>query len=216
LPDFKEQELLFGLVIFFRKVMEMPKGVYEHKPCSEEHKRKIGEKLKGKPSKIKGRRYPKEEYPNFGMRGKHPSKGTKEKQIKSRIEYFEDPKNREKQREAQNRPEVKARQIRIHKELWQDPEYRKKWSGENSFSWRGGISFEPYSVDWTETLRRSIRERDHYICQLCSKYGNTVHHIDYDKKNCNPTNLITLCGGCNSKVNSSREYWSEYFSRGEE
>jgi len=26
LPDFKEQELLFGLVIFFRKVMEMPKG----------------------------------------------------------------------------------------------------------------------------------------------------------------------------------------------
>jgi len=84
-------------------------------------------------------------------------------------------------------------------------------AGEKNPNWQGGISFEPYSVDWTETLKRSIRERDHYICQLCSNYGNTVHHIDYDKKNCNPTNLITLCVGCNTKVNFDREHWIKYF-----
>jgi len=84
-------------------------------------------------------------------------------------------------------------------------------SGENHPNWKGGKSFEPYSIDWTETLRRSIRERDRYICQLCSGYGDNVHHIDYDKKNCNPDNLINLCRGCNSKVNFNRDYWTEYF-----
>lgn len=84
-------------------------------------------------------------------------------------------------------------------------------SGKNHYNWKGGISSEPYSTDWTETLKRSIRERDHYICQLCLKYGNTVHHKDYDKKNCNPINLITLCGSCNTKVNFDRKYWMSYF-----
>ena len=88
-----------------------------------------------------------------------------------------------------------------------------KYMGKLSSQWRDGISFEPYSVDWTETLKRSIRERDHYICQLCLRYGNNVHHIDYNKKNCNPDNLITLCISCNSKVNFEREYWSNYFAK---
>ena len=82
---------------------------------------------------------------------------------------------------------------------------------EKHWNWQGGISFEPYSVDWTETLKRSIRERDNYICQLCSQYGNTVHHIDYNKENCNPANLITLCKKCNSVVNYNREFWKNYF-----
>src|SRR3972149_5468188 len=84
---------------------------------------------------------------------------------------------------------------------------------EKNPHWRGGISYKPYSVDWTETLRRSIRERDHYICQLCNEYGNTVHHIDYDKKNSNPDNLINLCRKCNIKVNHNREYWSIHFKQ---
>ena len=79
--------------------------------------------------------------------------------------------------------------------------------GNKSPSWRGGISFELYSVDWTKTLKRSIRERDHYICQLCLKEGYPVHHIDYDKKNCNPENLITLCSFCHNKTNFHREIW---------
>ena len=86
---------------------------------------------------------------------------------------------------------------------------------EKNPAWNGGTSFEPYSTDWTETLRKSIRERDKYTCQNCWKLqGNKMficHHIDYDKKNCNPTNLITLCHNCHSKTNGKRNYWKKLF-----
>ena len=87
----------------------------------------------------------------------------------------------------------------------------KNIRGDKSSLWKGGISFEPYTTDWTETLKQSIRERDRYTCQLCHNSGNSIHHIDYVKKNCNPTNLITLCKKCNSKVNFNRNKWIKYF-----
>jgi 5-methylcytosine-specific restriction endonuclease McrA len=75
---------------------------------------------------------------------------------------------------------------------------------ENSPFWQGGKSYEPYSLDWTRTLRRSIRERDNYTCQICSRqqedFAFDVHHKDFDKNNCNPNNLITLCKSCHSKI----------------
>jgi len=83
--------------------------------------------------------------------------------------------------------------------------------GDKSSGWQGGKSFEPYTTDWTITLKRAIRERDNYICQKCSQYGNSIHHIDYDKKNCNSNNLITLCRRCNTEVNFNRKYWTNYF-----
>jgi len=73
-----------------------------------------------------------------------------------------------------------------------------------------------YSVDWTETLRISIRQRDKYTCQLCGKQQGdkafSVHHIDYDKQNCNPDNLITLCQSCHAKTNTNKDEWIEYFN----
>lgn len=84
--------------------------------------------------------------------------------------------------------------------------------GEGHPSWKGGCSFKPYSTDWTETLKRSIRERDRYTCQVCGKEPSIqVHHVDYDKKNCNPINLITLCKKCHSKTNWNRDKWINYF-----
>lgn len=89
-------------------------------------------------------------------------------------------------------------------------------SGENSILWQGGKSFEEYTVDWTRTLRRAIRERDNYTCQVCGleqgDRAHSVHHIDYDKKNCNPDNLITLCTKCHIKTNFEREYWTDLFT----
>ncbi|MFA5072078.1 MAG: hypothetical protein WC511_07060, partial [Candidatus Pacearchaeota archaeon] len=95
-------------------------------------------------------------------------------------------------------------------------EFRKKHRElmlkEKNPNWLNGKSFEEYTVDWTETLRRSIRERDRYICFVCKKEPATyVHHIDYDKKNCNPNNLITLCNSCHTKTNHHREMWIKYF-----
>lgn len=88
-------------------------------------------------------------------------------------------------------------------------------------SWQGGISFEPYSSEWTNKLKESIRKRDNYTCQKCGvtenthliihKKGLSIHHIDYNKKNCKEDNLITLCYRCHAKTNSNRDYWFAYF-----
>jgi len=89
--------------------------------------------------------------------------------------------------------------------------------GEKNGNWKGGISNSPYPVDWTRTLKRSIRERDGYICKSCgmeqTEVTHHVHHIDYNKENCDPKNLITLCNSCHSKTNLDREYWKEYFKQ---
>lgn len=89
--------------------------------------------------------------------------------------------------------------------------------GTRNPNWKGGLSFEPYTAEFTPRLKRAIRERDGHVCQLC---GGTrpqrrrvlhVHHIDYDKANCSEANLITLCGGCNARVNFTRGWWTLYF-----
>jgi hypothetical protein len=99
---------------------------------------------------------------------------------------------------------------------WKGRKKTKEWTemmkGKNNPNWHGGLSFEPYTLDWTETLRRSIRERDHYICRVCNQYGNEVHHINYNKQDCNPTNLVTLCESCHSKTNFNRTFWMKYFN----
>lgn len=94
---------------------------------------------------------------------------------------------------------------------------RIKNSGENSPSWQGGKSYEIYPKDWTDILKLSIRDRDKHICQICGKNPKdtgtlNVHHIDYNKKNCDPQNLISLCRKCHTKTNYKRDYWTNYFN----
>jgi len=94
--------------------------------------------------------------------------------------------------------------------------------GKLSPNWQGGKSFEPYTTDWTEDLKESIRKRDKYVCQLCGIHQDElsnefckkldVHHIDYQKDNLNPNNLISLCHRCHGKTNSNRDYWINYFN----
>ena len=92
---------------------------------------------------------------------------------------------------------------------------------ENHWNWKGGKSFELYSVDWADDLKDSIRKRDDYICKICGIHQDEldmgqlkkldVHHMDYNKDNLNPNNLITLCRSCHVKTNFNREYWIKYF-----
>ena len=170
----------------------MPKGVYNHY------------KIKGKHPKSE---FKKGIYQGFGFKkgmtswnkGIPRSPETKEKIRKSHQgKHYPKISKAKKGKELSDKTKRKIQMAML--------KIRKK-----SHLWKGGISFEPYSVDWTDTLKKSIRERDHYICQLCFKDGYPVHHIDYDKKNCNPDNLITLCNSCNSKVNFNRDYWTNYF-----
>lgn len=162
------------------------------KKFSEEHKRKIGLansiSLKGHISWNKGKKFSEEHKRKISeaLKGKKASEETRKKLSKI---------NKGK---------------KLSKETKQKMSECRK--GKKSHFWKCGISFEPYSMDWTKTLKKAIRERDGYMCGICNHYpAIDVHHIDYDKKNCNPDNLITLCHGCHTKTNSNREYWMKYF-----
>ena len=74
--------------------------------------------------------------------------------------------------------------------------------GEKAPSWDGGIS--PYTTDFEKRIRHVIRARDEQKCTTCGtrRYGSNnlhVHHIDCDKKNNHPDNLITLCAKCHKR-----------------
>lgn len=73
-----------------------------------------------------------------------------------------------------------------------------------------------YSEYFDKAFKRRIIKRDGNKCQLCPRTDDlTVHHIDYNKKNTSDENCITLCRGCNSRVNekSKRKYYQEYFRK---
>ncbi len=93
---------------------------------------------------------------------------------------------------------------------------RLRMFGSGNPSWKGGISKEPYCINWNSMLRVYIKERDNYRC--INPYCNskdpddlTVHHIDYNKKSCDQENLITLCRSCNARANKDRSWHTAWY-----
>ena len=90
-------------------------------------------------------------------------------------------------------------------------------SGEKNPFWVDGRSREPYGQEFNEKLKERVRARDFHQCQECLAFQKDlgrkldVHHIDYNKKHNDPSNLISLCKGCNAKANFSREDWIKHF-----
>lgn len=86
-----------------------------------------------------------------------------------------------------------------------------------------GIPYEnsKYPSEWNDNLKKEIRSRDDWKCQLTGitneehivLYGRQldVHHIDYNTKNCNTDNLITLSAESHRRTNYNRDYWKDYF-----
>ncbi|MFA5442048.1 MAG: NUMOD3 domain-containing DNA-binding protein [Candidatus Paceibacterota bacterium] len=176
---------------------------------SEETKRKMSEAKKLNPTRYwLGKHHSKETREKLSQnhKGKHPSKETREKRSQSLKDKKRSPFSKEWRKRMSESQKGKHLSGETRKKLSQSHKGEKHWN------WQGGISFEPYSVDWTEDLKRAIRKRDKYTCQICGKEpAIIVHHIDYDKRNCNPDNLITLCESCHCKTNYNREYWINYF-----
>jgi hypothetical protein len=90
--------------------------------------------------------------------------------------------------------------------------------GNKNPNWRNGISKIKDRKQISPKLREKILKRDNYTCQKCNKdfkekNSLVIHHIDFNKKNNNPSNLITLHHSCHSQLSYKREDWIDYFKK---
>jgi len=87
--------------------------------------------------------------------------------------------------------------------------------GELNPNWKGGISNYPYCSEW-KYIRKELKESDNNECRnpMCESTSKriTSHHIDYDKQNCRPSNIITLCNSCNCKANKDRDWHKAFYT----
>lgn len=196
-----------------RKIRKGNKG----KKLSEETKRKISEANEGEKAYWYGKRLSKKikKKMSEAHKNKHHSKETKRKMSESH--------------------KGKKSALRCHWKLSEETKRKIGEShrgekngmfgrtGENNPNWNGGSSFESYPQEFTKSLKEIVKIINNFECVLCrmnerahiKKYGKRicVHHINYNKKNCNMGNLTILCISCNSKVNKNREYWKDFLRR---
>lgn len=205
------------------------------KTFSEEHKRKISNSNKGKIRSQETRRKISEV-----QKGRKASEETKKRMSEARKGKILTEECKEKIRQAHLGRSLSREHCKklseSHKGKKLSEEQKRKLSRAikgtkrpegfgkaiskrmrgNNYGWKGGISKLPYAFDFDKELKTLIRKRDKRTCQLCNKRKRAnldlvVHHIDYDKQNSKPKNLIILCRSCNSKANSNRQYWTRYF-----
>jgi hypothetical protein len=91
--------------------------------------------------------------------------------------------------------------------------FAKDRIGDRNANWQGGISCEPYTIEFNKEFKDMIKERDNYCCVLCEKHIDdlVVHHIDYDKTNTISENCVSLCRSCHSITCFNRDEWELYF-----
>jgi len=78
-----------------------------------------------------------------------------------------------------------------------------------------------YTRAFSNKLKELIRERDGFKCKYCGRTQSengqalSVHHIDYDKTNSDPRNLVSLCASCHAKTSAgnsaSKRRWTHIF-----
>jgi len=90
--------------------------------------------------------------------------------------------------------------------------------GAGNPNWKGGISCEPYCDVWLDKeFKENIKQRDGYKCMNPDCWKTTknlcIHHINYDKKDCRPENLVTVCVSCNSRANKNRDFWENKYKK---
>lgn len=141
-----------------------------------------------------GKKFPKKLYPNRGWRNKIKPKEIFKKQSFTLKQTYK------------NNPNIFG--------------FKK---GEKHPNFNNWASREHYGKDFSPKLKEKIRKRDQYRCQQCfrhedelrtetnKKYKLNIHHIDYNKKNNNPENLISLCRSCHGQTGFNRIDWTKYF-----
>lgn len=100
-------------------------------------------------------------------------------------------------------------------------DYEIRFAGENSPTWKGGLTKKNYGQNWW-SQRRKTRERDLFNCVRCGKSEHengqelSVHHIklfrlcsNYQEAN-ELKNLVSLCRECHSFVHSNQNINKEF------
>jgi len=206
----------------------MPSGIYKR---SKKHRKKLSETKKGinnpnwgKVPSLETIRKMKEK-----RRGKKPCLGKKPTDAtKAKISKANTGKKRSKETKRKLSLSLKGRiPWNKGKKIGHfSKEHKKKLSEshkgllakEKHPCWQNGKSFEPYGLEFNEDLKEVIRNRDRRKCQICKKTeldnGEklSVHHINYNKLDNYPNNLISLCRRCHSKTNHGHQHWIEYFN----
>ena len=177
----------------------------------------VKNELIGKGNKNKKRTEEFRQYLSKIKKGIHLSKKSRQKISKAnkgKKRTEEQNKRQSKAQKGKLLTEQAKQKIREKRKL-QVPPNKGKF-GELSFQWQGGKSFEIYPQEFKK-IKKKIYERDNYQCQFpyCIEIHNKLnaHHIDYNKKNNNPENLITLCINCHMKTNNkkNRIFWENYY-----
>jgi len=210
----------------------MPRRGYKQ---TEDHKRKLGEERKGEKNPFYGKKHTSETKEKISknrkgknikeshwlykkgylVTGEKNSNYGKNENLKGKKNPFYGKKHNETSKN-------KIRLFNIGKIVPEEikEQIRKKMigtrCGDQNPAWKGGISYEPYCQSWTDKeYKESIKKRDGYKClnPECNKISNQLclHHIDYNKKNCHPFNIITVCNSCNGKANKDREWHTQWY-----
>jgi hypothetical protein len=189
-------------------------GNHANKPVrTEEHKRKLGSLLNEYKNTEKYKQAVANRI-NPGNTGKKHSEAAKDKvrQAKLGNKYWVGKHHKEETKD-------KLRLINLKENLSEETLRRRALSvpkGEQHYNFNNWSSREQYAKE-DKAIRRIIRNRDNHTCQECGIKENgrlhAVHHIDYNKKNNNQNNLITLCIKCHTKTNrvSEKNYWIAYY-----
>ena len=89
--------------------------------------------------------------------------------------------------------------------------------GKTNPAWKDEKADRTYCSVWRDQeFKLDIRKRDENKClnpYCCSNNPNdlVIHHINYNKQDCHPKNLITVCRSCNSKANYNRTWHTAWY-----
>lgn len=135
--------------------------------------------------------------------GKKHSEATKEKM-----------KNTHSQRDCKHSQDTKKKIGNANKGKIYSEERRKKYETYwESKRIPGSDLKNPYPKEFNQKLKNLIKEREGNKCLICKSANRlSIHHINYDKNDYCPDNLVTLCASCHAKTNSQRPFWNLFHS----
>jgi hypothetical protein len=198
----------------------MPKGIYNHKPLTDEWKRNIGKANKGhicsnetreKLSNIhKGTIFSEETKIKMGewQKGSKKTEETKIKmsEVRKGRKFSEITKMR-MSNSKKGKPFSGKRYNNKGKKLSKETKLKisQANSGNKHYNWKGGITPENIKIRAKNEYilwRKAVFERDDWTCQKCGKRGLSInaHHIrnfsQYPELRFAINNGITLCKDC--------------------